>query len=320
MARTTTRPKGYHDWTPNEDTQLVLDQVQEVLDQYRSYGAMTARQIFYRLVGSYGFPKTEKDYKRLASYLVKARRAGIIEFYDIRDDGTVQEGGGGYPNINTFWWMMEHSAKRYTLDKQLEQPYELELWCEAAGMAGMLADMVSPWNIPVYSTGGFSSVTVTHETAQRIARRERPTVMLHIGDYDPSGESIFRSMAQDIGAFVRDEINAEWVYEDGGVPNPDYSAEEEDWFIPRRVLMTAEIARAYDLPTAPPKSTDSRSASWQGGTVQAEAMAPDQMERIIRRVVAEYIDLSILERVTAREREDKKQIMDVVNKALGRNQ
>ena len=53
------RPKGYAEWNPRPETLEVLLQVERILDEYRSYGAMTARQIFYRLVGQYGYDKTE---------------------------------------------------------------------------------------------------------------------------------------------------------------------------------------------------------------------------------------------------------------------
>lgn len=68
------RPKGYADWRPRKKTRLVLEQVEAVLADYREHLPLTIRQVFYRLVGIYGYPKTEADYKRLCEYLV--RQAG----------------------------------------------------------------------------------------------------------------------------------------------------------------------------------------------------------------------------------------------------
>lgn len=90
------RPKGYARWNPSEETLAVLLRVREVLDEYGSYGPMTARQVFYRLVGQFNFPKQEKSYRRLCEYLVRARRAGLVPFGSIRDDGTTVRGGGGW--------------------------------------------------------------------------------------------------------------------------------------------------------------------------------------------------------------------------------
>lgn len=64
-------------------------------------------------------------------------------------------------------------------------------------MAGMLAQMVSEWHVPVYPTSGFSSVTVTHEIARRVAQASAPAAFPHVGDHDPSGQPTLVSMAQD---------------------------------------------------------------------------------------------------------------------------
>ena len=66
---------------------MLLGQVQAILVEYEDYLPLTVRQIFYRLVGAYGFEKTERAYERLGNHLVRARRAQIIRFDAIRDDG-----------------------------------------------------------------------------------------------------------------------------------------------------------------------------------------------------------------------------------------
>lgn len=298
------RPKGYAAWRPSCETLEVLDRVQAVLDEYARYGAMTARQIFYRLVGQYNFPKSEKAYKRLCEHLVRARRARLIPFGSIRDDGTTSRGGAGWPSKESFWRSVQYTAEGYELDRQMGQPTRVELWCEAAGMAPMLAGMLSEWHIPVYSTGGFSSVTVTHQIADRITRRDAPTALLHVGDFDPSGESIFVSMAQDIGAFVA-EITGRSLE-----PATGHVAGE---FSPQRVALTREQVHQYNLPTAPPKPSDSRSARWSGETTQAEAMPPDLLEEVVRDAVYQHIDQVTLDRTLGRERSQREEILEVLN-------
>ena len=60
------RPRGYlDDWNPRAKTRELLGQVEAVLDTYRAELPLTARQIFYRLVGSVGYPKDENAYGRL---------------------------------------------------------------------------------------------------------------------------------------------------------------------------------------------------------------------------------------------------------------
>ena len=51
------------------------------------------------------------------------------------------------------------------------------------------------YGIAVYSAGGFDSTTIKQAVAQRVLTRDRPTLVLHVGDHDPSGLSIFDAAA-----------------------------------------------------------------------------------------------------------------------------
>jgi hypothetical protein len=314
------RPKGYMDWQPQPHVAAVVEQVRAVLGEYASYGPMTVRQIFYRLVGQYDYPKDEKAYNRLAEYLVKARRAQMINFGRIRDDGTVTHTSSGNEDRSEIWDyitdIVRDPARYYRLDRNIGQPHYVELWCEAAGMAPMLAGMVRQWNIPVYSTGGFSSVTVTYEVAQRVARRDRPTYFLHVGDYDPSGESIFQSMSQDIGAFVIGKFGGKWNPHTGEVT--ELRGGEPCLFHPRRVALTEEQVDEFDLPTAPPKASDSRSAKWDAEgreTTQAEAMPPTLLEEVVTGYVeSELLDHDALVELEQREEDDKERLTSAVTR------
>lgn len=68
---------GLEPWNPTDASLRIVAQVKEVLDEYSSYLPMTGRQIFYRMVGAHGYPKTERDYKNLLDKLNRARRGGF---------------------------------------------------------------------------------------------------------------------------------------------------------------------------------------------------------------------------------------------------
>lgn len=315
MAKSKSRPRGYmpQSWVPQPQTHALLMQVLEVSEQYREWGAMTVRQIFYRLVGQYGYPKDERAYSRLCEACVKGRRAGIIPFSAIRDDPEESHTTGGWDSP-TEWWEGElAAAKGYSRNPHEGQPYRVELWCEAAGMAPMLAQMVRDYGVDVYSTGGFSSVTVTHTSAQRIVNRmndtEQPTAFLHVGDFDPSGESIFNAMAQDIGAFVAADSEVMEVGFDGTV---------EGWFEPLRVALTDEQVREYRLPTAPPKKTDSRSNNWIGQTCQLEAMDPATLNSVVSAAVEMFIDTDKLNDIREIEKKERATLVAEVRANISR--
>jgi hypothetical protein len=56
-ASTTTNPRGFAPWRPQVETSVRLDQVNEILEEYKDNLPLTCRQIFYRMVGAYQYPK-----------------------------------------------------------------------------------------------------------------------------------------------------------------------------------------------------------------------------------------------------------------------
>jgi len=79
-------------------------------------------------------------------------------------------------------------------------------------------------------------------------------VVLHLGDYDPSGVHLFKALAEDVGAMIESL--------DGNVP------------LFYRLAVTPEQIGELALPSAPPKKTDRRAFD-ADYTVQCEAIPPD---------------------------------------------
>jgi len=298
------RPRGFATWSPKAETVELLQQVQTVLTEYKDFLPVTARQVFYRLVGQFGYDKTEQAYARLCEHLVRARRAGMIPFSAIRDDGT----SGGAPRVHDdvsgFWDEIEKMGEHYSRNRLAGQDVAIELWCEAAGMVPQLQRVAYQFSVPVFSTGGFSSVTVTHEIAQRALRRDVPTVFLHVGDYDPSGESIFDAMSEDARRFVLMTMHALEQRQDDNIARlmglkakgigrlKEHVAEGRSIDLrPERIALTEGQVIEHDLPTAPPKRSDSRSVNWVGDTCQLEAMPPDVLASTVQAAIEAHLDL-----------------------------
>lgn len=81
--------RGYIDWRPTRRISAKLEGVQQVLATYHDHLPMTVRQIFYVLVARLVIQKTQLEYRNLAYLLRKARRARIIPFEHIHDQGSV---------------------------------------------------------------------------------------------------------------------------------------------------------------------------------------------------------------------------------------
>jgi hypothetical protein len=280
------RPRGFTGWRPRRPTLAVLENVSSVLDEYRQFLPLTIRQVFYRLVGGYGFEKSERAYERLINYLNRARRARMIEFEAIRHDGFHQTEWLGWPYIEDAKQAIRDMAARYRLNRQSGQPKWLVVWCEAQGMAPQLERVCKPYSVPVYSSGGFDSVTLKYRAAQEFVRRGKVRV-LHIGDHDPSGVHVFGSLGEDVCAFAeKGRENVEFI----------------------RLAVTPEHIEAYGLPTAPPKPSDRR--AFEGETVQAEALPPDVLSSILQQAITDNLDQATYQDALEQERAERAALVD----------
>ncbi len=274
-------------------------QVKDVLEEYRAHLPMTGRQIFYRLVGAHGYPKTEDAYKSLSEFLVRARRAGMIPFEHIRDDGISLAAHAHYADENAFFKCVHDMGKAYKRDKLANQKLDVRVYCEAAGMIPQLARVCEPYSIPVYSCSGFDSLSGKYELKEAckaaFTYRGRKTVILHLGDYDPSGESIFNDgLVEDIHAFLAKDV---------------ISKEPHEVAVFERVALRGEHIERFNLPTEPPKATDSRTKNWQGrAACQLEALPPDVLASILDATIKTYFNLAIYEQDLKAEEEERRRI------------
>lgn len=286
------RPRGYiKNYSPQRKTWRLLDDVRAVLEEYRDYWPLTCRQVYYRLVGAHGYPKTEAFYDKLCHHMANARRGRVIPFAAIRDDGVTTYSLNHFDDEEHFLRHVRQLGQNYKRNKLASQDVHIEVWCEAAGMLPQLHAVAERYSINVYSSGGFDSLTAKKMLADRICNTGKRAVILHLGDYDPSGQSIFDSVAEDVTAFV--EQDRPWA---------TVSVE----FV--RVALTAQQVREYDLPTAPAKSSDTRSKKWAGGTCQLEALPPNMIADILRSAIFDHIDFDRLDEAREQERIDRLKI------------
>jgi hypothetical protein len=302
------RPKGYAPWRPQKKTARLMYQVKQILEEYREHLPLTARQIFYRLVAAHGYPKTEPAYDRLTEHLTRARRAEMIPFDHIRDDGISVMDHAHYADENAFYKHVHNEGKAYKRDKLARQKVNIRVYCEAAGMMPQLEKVCEPYSIPVYSCSGFDSLSAMYQlkTAcwQAYTYQGRRTVILHLGDHDPSGDSIFNDgLVEDIYAFLGRDV-------------PHKEPHEVATF--ERVALKTEHIVRFNLPTEPPKKTDSRTKNWQGAVAcQLEALPPDVLAGLLDATIKTYLNLAVYEQDLKAEEEERRRITKALPPAGG---
>lgn len=152
--------RGYAPWHPQHKTQALIADVKEILSSQADYLPLTVRQIYYMLVGSYGYSKTAKFYSSLIDALKRARRAEMIPFEEIRDDSIAAARYLTHRGVGDFWRQTGRRIDQYERDRQAGQEQYVELWCEAT------------WHGPATREGGVA-VLCAHLFSVRVLIRDR---------------------------------------------------------------------------------------------------------------------------------------------------
>ena len=157
------------EWSPHAKTRDLLANVLAILDLYQAQRPLTLRQIYYRLIAEYGFPKSDNKLRSFMDAMVNARRArwttndGELLFDVIRDDTAIRHPAFFYDGAAHFLRSTRYSAEELRLDRMEDQPRRLVLWCEAAGMVPQLRRIADPYGIGIYCGG---STGINQNTAR----------------------------------------------------------------------------------------------------------------------------------------------------------
>lgn len=307
------RPKGFAPWKPRKKTLELLAEVHEVRGEYRAYLPLTVQQVYYRLTAR-GHPKTRKFYGQVQELCARARRSGLIDFADIRDDGVSRHGGEFYcyTSPEHYYRLNSELYNHYERSWHADQPSFVVVLCEAEGMLPLVGRAIEDYRGAAASSSGFDSVTAKHDLYRDAVERHelygQRTTLLHLGDHDPSGVSVHESMAEDLTAFCEDTE---------GVP--------DDLIELRRIALTPEQITDLRIETKPDevKPTDSRSRRFiERGlepAAQLEAIEPDVLIEICRHAVEDALDMDTLHESRQRERREYREVqekLDEVNAIL----
>jgi hypothetical protein len=275
------RPRGFIDsWKP-QGRQPLLDTVVGILKSYVAQLPLTIRQIFYILMGRFGFaqPRDGKEkpaqaksrgYMRLVELLITARRARVIDMEAVRDDTFTRTYPADYADADDFIAGCAERARGPILDRQAGQKRRLVTWCEAAGMVPQLERICDPFGVEVMSNGGMDSLTAKHGMPREWAEAGVPIEVLHIGDLDKYGGIINGALEGDLKAFAA-AYGLDLIF--------------------TQLAVTPEQVKKLKL------------LSDEHGNVQAEAIDPKELARIVREAIEQRMDMKVYRRVLKQERE-----------------
>ena len=245
---------------------------------------MTVRQVFYRLVSAGVIGKTESEYNcTVVRLLTQMRLDGSIPFHWIADNTRWMRKPETHSDLKS---MLEITVATYRRALWLDQPVYVEIWLEKDALSGVVYRITSKWDVPLMVTRGYPSLSFLYNAAEAIEAEEKPAYLYYFGDWDPSGVDIPRVIEKRLGELA---------------PGAEIHFE--------RVAVSPDQVGLWDLPTRPTKKTDTRSKSFQGASVELDAIPPNDLRDLVNNCIQGHIDPKVMAKTRVAE-ESERELLD----------
>jgi hypothetical protein len=287
-------------------TQDEMEAIRQALYETLAEGApMTVRQVFYALTVQGVVAKTEAEYKgTVCRLLAEMRKAQIIPYTWLADATRWQRKPQTFSSVES---ALRRTAQTYRRALWDDAPVGVELWLEKEALAGVLVDVTDEWDVPLMVTRGCPSLSFLYSAAEQIAdrfqRNGQCTRIYYFGDRDPTGVDIDRQVVEGIDGCLQ-------ALSGGALPF-EHAATFE------RVAVTVEQIEEWQLPSRPTKKSDSRSRTFQGESVELDAIPPEDLRELARDVIRQHVDLQQLAVLEKTEQEERRVLERLVTDSNG---
>jgi hypothetical protein len=253
---------------------------------------MTVRQVFYQATVHGCVEKSEAGYNKVQTDLVIKRKEGSLPYHWLADNTRWQRKPNTFDGVEE---ALKDTARLYRKSLWADADAYVEIWLEKDALSGVIYPVTEEYDVPLMVARGYASLSFLHSAADYINGLKVPTYIYHLGDFDPSGvnagekiEETLREMAPEA------EIHLE------------------------RVAVNPEQIWAWDLPSRPTKTSDTRSKSFGHISVELDAIAPEQLRDLVRQVIERHLPRKQFEVLKAAEESERRQIAGLVRTAVGR--
>jgi len=212
--------------------------------------------------------------------MVKARESRDVppNCLEDRSRRILGRGDSGYSSAQDFLKQrlasLQDSWRSFTMPKWEDQPNYVLVSLEKDALSRLVSDVANQYAVRTFPTRGYPSFTYVQRMASYMRNRmkDKLTIVLYFGDFDPSGVDIERDLTERL-----------WKYDSGE-------------FRVRRVALTREQIVRYSLPPMPVKRSDVRTpsfvASYGNEAVELDALDPNTLKLLVAQSIAGCIDLN----------------------------
>lgn len=273
------------------DALAIIAQANAICAEYAAQGFdLTLRQIYYQFVARGLIPNRQTEYKRLGNIINDARLAGRLDWDYIVDRTRNVRALAHWDDPED---ILDAISRQFRHERWADQPYRLEIWIEKDALVGVIAGAGDRNDVPYFSCRGYTSQSELWGAAQRLIGYEQAgqkTVIVHLGDHDPSGMDMTRDIRDRLALFGSE---AEVV----------------------RIALNMDQVEQYSPPPNPAKWTDSRAegyvAEFGEQSWELDALDPATLDALIQAEIERWRDDDIWEESTGRQEHERQLLVAV---------
>lgn len=268
----------------------LVKMVNSVVAEYAEQGySLTLRQVYYQMVARDIIENNLRSYKNLGELVSSARLAGLVDWNAIEDRTRNLRARSKWDDPQQ---IISAVAGQYHVDYWEDQDNYVEVWVEKDALVGIVGQVCDELDVPYFSCRGYTSQSELWGAARRLKSRSdrwgQHTVLLHLGDHDPSGIDMSRDIVERLGMF--------------GASGVEF----------HRLALNMGQVSAYEPPPNPAKLTDSRASGYiraHGHSCwELDALEPSVISELISESVIAYRDEGAFQAAREREAHDKAQL------------
>ncbi len=170
----------------------------------------SVRQVYYVGIGTLWEKDRGKDrtaYNDVARNLGVMRETGMLPWGWLTDSTR-------YVRIATMYDSLDDALNRmhehYRRNLWATQRRRVEVWAESDSTASLVQDVTMTMGVGLYSCKGQAGKEFAHSAAMTYLAVRKPVTVLYLGDWDPSGLAIPRSLEERLGRYTDDQVPIEF--------------------------------------------------------------------------------------------------------------
>jgi len=277
--------------TPKRAEQI--ERANAILEEYAKQGyRLTLRQLYYQLVARDLVPNEVREYSKLSETCVIGRMCGLID-WDAMED-RLRKPYLTYA-VDSIEEAIEDTISQYKRNRQEGQSYNIEIWTEKDAVSNILKRVSIHYHVRLMVNRGYTSCSAMYEAYNRVedAEADKGSVILYVGDHDPSGLDMLRD--------IEDRLR-------------EFGAGGQFKVVP--VALTAAQINKYKPPPNPAKISDPR-AGWyirEFGDMswELDALPPEVLEKIVKKAVLVHLDSDVFDGMLVQEQADKDKLRSLL--------